>query len=495
VTPTGGSLSPRGQSFSAGGQALPIAVIGGGISGLCVAHHLLRGGAEVRLFEASARFGGNLRTEQHDGFLYDVGPDAFLRTKAAGLELCAEFDLSPELIEPLPQASRLFVAFDGRLHVVPEGLTLGVPRHPLALLATSLLSPSGKLRALAEPLIPRASGAEEETIQAFLVRRLGRELAERLVAPLLAGVFAGDPERLGIQAAFPQLVAYERRFGSLTAGTLGAEGGGARSLLAMLRQLSAPRAAVRSPFVSLTRGMGSLVDRLVERLPVGVAKVNAPVAKVAPTPEGIRLELAGGEHLLARHVILAGPPWMAARLLGSFDPELGEQLSLVRGTPTATVFFGLRQRELERDLDASGFIVPPGEGRILAATWVSSKWPGRAPPGAALVRAFVGGPRGAALFAREDAEVARVARAELSRLMGDLGRPLFTRVFRYERGSPQPDVGHGARLQEILAGLRRWPRVSVIGPGYDGVGIPDCARQARLVAEALLNGGPHSGVV
>lgn len=476
-------------------MTLPVVVIGGGISGLCVAHHLARGGAEVRLFEASARLGGNLRTERHDGFLYDVGPDAFLRSKTAGLELCAELELSAELIEPLPQAARVLVAFEGRLHPLPEGLSLGVPKRPLALLASSLLSPSGKLRALAEPLIPTSSPPQEESIQDFLVRRLGHEMAERLVAPLLAGVFAGDPERLSMQAAFPQLVAYEQRNGSLTAGALGAPGGGIELLRALAKQLSPGRQPTKSPFVSLARGLGSLIERLVERLPAGVITLEAPVQRLTGAKEGIWVEAGRDHRLLARHVVIAGPPWMAARLVTTLDPAIAEPLSLVRGTPTATVYFGLHGREVERDLDASGFIVPPGEGRILAATWVSSKWAGRAPPGSALVRAFVGGPRGETLFEQPDAEVARVAWAELTRFMGDLGRPLFTRVFRYARGSPQPDLGHGARLEEIRARVARWPGLSLIGPGYDGVGIPDCARQARLTAEALLNGPPHSGVV
>lgn len=475
-----------------------IVVIGGGVSGLSAALHLTRGGAEVRLLEASSRLGGNIRTEEHDGFLYDVGPDSFLRTKPAAVQLCHDLGLGSELIEPLPQASRVLVAHEGVLHPMPEGLSLGVPRRPLSLLSTSLLSPAGKLRALLEPLVPRRSTDTEESIQAFLVRRVGEETAERLVAPLLAGVFAGDSERLSMHAAFPQLVEYEARFGSLTAGTLGADGG-LRSLLKAVAKATTDGIHGRpSPFVSLRRGLGALIARLAAELPPGVVELGTTVTGLRPTHEGIGVERAGKPTLLAQHVIVAGPPWMASGLVRGFDARLSEELGQVRATPTATVFFGLSEREIERPLDASGFIVPRGEARILAATWVSSKWPGRAPAGRALVRAFVGGPRGATLFERDDRELVRVAREELTRFMGQLGAPLFARVFRYERGSPQPELGHLSRLQAIFGRLRAEPRLSLIGPGYEGVGIPDCARQARAVAEALLNGVPrstHSGVV
>lgn len=475
-----------------------IVVIGGGVSGLTAAFYLARGGAEVCVLEGTSRLGGNLRTEAHDGFLYDVGPDSFLRTKPAGVELCRDLGLEAELIQPLPTAARVLVAFEGALHPMPEGLSLGVPRRPLALLRTSLLSPAGKTRALLEPFVPSLDAQHEESISEFLERRVGDEVAERLVAPLLAGVFAGDAERLSIEAAFPQLLEFERRYGSLTGGTLGA-GPGPVSLLRGLWAARKKPARPESPFVSLTGGLGALIGRLTERLPAGSVRLGARVASLREAADGMQVELEGGDRLLAEHVIVTGPPWAAAPLVRSLDGELSAELAGVRGTPTATVFFGLRQGEIARPLDASGFIVPKGEAKILAATWVSSKWPGRAPEGSALVRAFVGGPRGEQLFGQPDAELIRVADAELTRLMGPLGRPSFARVFRYERGSPQLELGHKGRLGRISARLAGLPRVSLIGPGYDGVGIPDCARQARALAEALLNGGPqrhpHSGVV
>jgi protoporphyrinogen/coproporphyrinogen III oxidase len=476
-------------------EPLPVVVVGGGISGLSAAYYLARGGAEVRLFEASDRLGGNLRTEEHDGFLYDVGPDAFLRTKPSVLDLCAELGIGSELVLPLPTATKVYVAHEGRLEAMPEGLSFGVPKHPLALLQTSLLSTSGKLRALLEPLVPKAPPDEDETLERFLTRRLGAEMSERLVAPLLAGVFAGDAAELSMQAAFPQLTGYEERFGSLTAGTLGAAGSGLGQLVGLLGRLRSLPEGTRSPFSSLARGLGSLATHVAERLPPGTVRMQTTVRGLTETTEGIWVELDRGERVLARHVVMTGPPWLAARVLGSFDDALALPLSQVRGTPTATVFFGLRAADVERPLDASGFIAPPGEARILASSWVSSKWPGRAPPGHALVRAFVGGPHGGQLFASGDEELTRVAWAELTRLMGPLGQPLFSRVYCYERGSPQPEIGHLARLRQISARLERFPRLSLIGPGYDGVGIPDCVRQARAVAEALLKGAPYSGVV
>ncbi len=455
--------------------SLPTLVVGGGVTGLTVAYRLWQAGRPVILIEASGRTGGNICTERRDGFLYDVGPDSFLKTKPDAVKLCKDLGLELDLIAPRPGASRVLVAHDGALHPMPEGLSLGVPKRPGALLDSALLSGLGKARALLEPFVPRRREAAEESILAFTTRRLGSEMASKLVAPLLAGVFAGDASKLSMEAAFPQLVQLEQEYGSLFSGM-----NRGKSILSVLWE--EPRTQ-ESPFLSLRGGLGQLIDALTQALPEGYVHLNERVTALkhaASEPHVVRVETEENFYE-AGHVVLAGPPWSAAALLQELDTELFCELGAVRGHQTATVFFGLSEAQVEADLRGSGFIVPEGEGSILAGTFISSKWEGRAPQGQALVRAFLGGAR-ADISGQTDAQLERVAWQELSRLTGPLGSPLFSRVYRYLKGSPQPELGHLERLRAIDAMLRKYPWLSLAGSGLSGVGIPDCVRQAEALA-------------
>lgn len=521
---------------------LPTLVIGGGISGLVLAERLASAGKPVRLFESTTRLGGAIRTFEHDGYLYDAGPDAMLAAKPEARMLIERLGLLDDLVRPLPGAARVYVAHDERLHPMPEGLALGVPTRPSALVDTDLLSFTGKLRACCEPFVPRrvprdaggkkdaANGDDsiaDESILSFATRRVGAEMAERIVGPLLSGVFAGDPAELGIEACFPQLARFEREVGSLLLGTTGTK--------SVWGALTREKKAPVSPFLGLRRGLGSLITALEAALPsevvtrgaiathvsleggagalagravaadgAGVGSARALAASGAPPQKNdtpslaepvVRIHFANGSSALGRRLVIAGPPWLAARLLGTVDAKLAALLGEVRGNPTATVVFGFDQAGIERALDGSGFIVPPGEGDVLASTWISSKWANRAPRGKVVLRAFLGGARprvlarGAlrAVTDLDDRELADVAYRELSRFMGPLGKPEFERVVRYERGSPQPDVRHLSRVAEIRAAAAahtNW--LSLIGPGYGGVGIPDCIRGAEDVAARLL---------
>lgn len=461
-------------------ESLDTIIVGGGVSGLSLAYYLIRGGAKVRLFEARSELGGNIRTKSHDGFLYDLGPDSFLKTRPFARDLCLDLGLGEQLIEPLEGARQVYAAFEGRLHPMPEGLSLGVPTRPFPLLASDLLSAPGKARALLEPFVPRRTeDAEEESIFGFLARRLGVEMAERIAAPLLAGVFAGSDRRISMDAAFPQMVELERQHGSLYSGMHQGKPFWEIPFL--------PATKAESPFLSLKGGLKTMIERLEDCIGPSALRLSEEVLSVETTGDQVKVITRRGEAIAPR-LILAGPPWQAEGLLSPVDPELGRELREVRGSPTLTVFFGLELGRMERELSGSGFIVPPGEGRILAATYVSSKWAGRAPPGMALLRAFLGGARdaGSQMLSASDEAVIRLAHSELERFCGKLGQPVFTSVCRYERGSPQPELGHTARLARIRARLKRYPRISLIGPGYGGVGIVDCVRSAQELSAQIL---------
>jgi oxygen-dependent protoporphyrinogen oxidase len=321
---------------------LPIVIVGAGITGLSAAYRLFERGLRVIVCEASSKVGGNIETARHDGYVYDLGPDSFLKAKPAGLKLCKDLGLEAEIISPLPGAQLVHVARAGKLYPMPEGLSLGVPKRPGPILGTPLLSLSAKMRALLEPFVPPAKEVGEETIQEFLERRLG--------APLLSGVFAGDATRLSMNAAFPQLVELEKKHGSLFSGM-----NGGKSVLSVLFEKDPPPA---SPFMSLRGGLSDLVEALVRRLPPEMIRLQCPVRAVVPPRapgDFVEVEL-DGEKLRAAHVIVAGPPWSARSLLGELDREFEEALGAVNGFSTATVFFGLSQGASKTELSGSGFI-------------------------------------------------------------------------------------------------------------------------------------------
>lgn len=483
-----------GRMASVPSGPLHVVVVGAGVTGLSAAHFLKRDRPDwtVTVLEARPDPGGNIRTERTGGFVVDAGPDSFVRTKPHAVELCKELGLEGEFISTEETARNVYVAHDGRLELLPGGMALAVPTRLEPWMKTPLVGLAAKLRLMGEPLVPRAEPGTDESIHAFFARRLGEEAAEKLAGPLLGGIYAGDVRELSMRATFPQLVELEEKHGSLLRGFLAAElersghrgaSPGVAEVLSWLRRKGAAHAA--SPFVSLRSGMGTLIDRLVASLPEGSVRTGVTVTGVTRQGSTFRVETEGGDPLLADAVVLAAPAHVAARLVG--DPEAATELASIRYVSTATVFFALPREGVAHDLQGFGFIVPPGEAEILAATWVSSKWAGRAPPGAVLIRAFVGGARDEARLAEStDEQLVTLARRDLERFMGPLGEPLFTRVYRYAKSNPQPAVGHLRKLERLKARLAEIPGLFVCGAAYEGVGIPDCVRQARAAVDGVF---------
>jgi protoporphyrinogen/coproporphyrinogen III oxidase len=467
-------------------DARRILVVGGGITGLAAAHaavaraRALGQAASVTVIERAARFGGNLLTERVDGFVLDAGPDSWVATKPHATALARELGLGAALMGTNEGTRRYYIAWAGRLHPVPEGLVLGVPTRLAPLASTRLFSWRGKARMVLEPFVAarRFEGDEDESIAEFATRRLGREAAERLVAPLLGGISAGDADELSVRAGFPQLVAMEREQGSLVRGMRAA------------RRAPGHGGAEGSAFLSLEGGVGELVGALRERLRLDGVTLRSSVGARALAREerGWTVETDGGERLEADAVLLAIPAPFAARLVRAVDDEVALALDAVRYGSTTTVFLAYRRADVAHPLDGVGFVVPRAAGRpMLAGTWVSSKWRGRAPDGHVLLRAFLGGIHGEHVQASEDDDLVQLARAELQALMGRLGEPRLARVFRFEGASAQMRVGHLATMRAIHERLARVaPGVRVAGGGYDGVGIPDCIRQGQEAGWAMV---------
>ena len=469
-------------------EAKRLVVVGGGITGLAAAHAALGIARETRrelavtVVEGAARFGGNIVTATSGGFLLDGAADSWVANKPHASALARELGLGDALMGTNAANRRYYIAWRGQLHSVPEGLVLGVPTRVGALTGTRLFSWPGKIRMALELLVParRDESGGDESIAEFARRRLGREAADRLVAPLLGGISAGDASDLSVRSAFPQLVAMEREHGSLVRG--------------MRAQQRARRASGAgrdgSAFVSLGGGVGELVETLAERLRDEGAdlRLGAGIRALSRAGSGWTLSTHGGGTLAADAVLLAVPAYAAAQVAGTHDEALGRTLSELRSATTATVFLGYRRADVAHPLDASGFVVPRAAQRpILAGTWVSSKWSGRAPEGHVLLRVFVGGPLAEAPLGGDDAGLVRLARSELQALMGLAAEPVLARVFRFERGSTQMRVGHAEAMRAIRARVAEVaPCLGIAGGGYDGIGIPDCIRQGQDAARALV---------
>jgi oxygen-dependent protoporphyrinogen oxidase len=445
-------------------ERIDVAIVGAGISGLAAAYELQRRGLSVRVFEASARAGGVITTERFDGWVIDGGPDSLLVQKAAAVALCRELGIADRLVSTLTPRTA-FVLRDDELHPIAEGSFLGFPIRVGALVRSSLFTLGGKLRMAGEVAVPRGSGEEDESIAAFVRRRFGEEAADYLAEPLLAGIHAGDVERLSLRALFPRLLDAERTSGSVI-----------RAFRA-LRIKPSPQGA----FVSLPGGIGELVDALLGALAVGTVTFSARVTEIRRAGMYV-IESAAGR-FEAHTLILAVPAYVAASLLHGFDTHLASLCDGVPYASTATVALGYRRDQVSHPMHGTGFVVPRVERRpLLAGTWVTSKWPGRAPEGHVLVRGFLGGGRDPRRLDATDDTLVGLAREELTQLLGIIGEPVLTRLFRWTRQSPQYEVGHLQRVAAIEQRLASIPGMFVTGSGFRAIGIPDCIADGRETA-------------
>ncbi len=456
--------------------------VGAGLSGLVSAYTArkaaLAGGHDltVTVLDASARAGGNLITDRHEGFLIDGGPDSWVAAKPEGVALCKALGLGDQLIETIAANRRVYVAHRGRLARMPDGVVLGVPTRLAPVLRSPMLSWGAKVRVLADLVMPRMREVSGDVSIGELVEaRLGREAVAAFVEPLLAGIYAGDAWKLSARSTFPQLVEMAKRDRSIVRA--------ARAAVPTRHGGNAPPSA----FVALRDGVGSLVDALVAALPEGSVRLQSPAASVRRgSASPWEVVLASGAVLPADDVVLGLATHAAGRLVEGAAKPLADALGAIPYTSAATVFFAYKRGDVPHALDATGFVVPKREGlRLLAGTWVSSKWPGRAPDGSVLMRGFLGGAGREDALARDDRELVSEARVDLERLMHFRAEPLFTRVYRFTQTSPLPSVGHAARVAAIRALLAREPGLHAIGSAYDGVGIPDTIRLATATGAAI----------
>ncbi len=461
-----------------------VAVVGGGVSGLAAAYELHRRRTPFVLLEKSGRLGGVIRTERAGGFTIDAGPDALVTQKPAAIALCRELGLAGRLI-PTRTPRTAYVARAGALHPLPPGSVFGVPAGIGGIAALRLLSPRGRLRLGLEVFVPRiradpAGGGREgappdESIGAFFRRRFGAEAADYVAEPLLAGIHSGEVERLSMHALFPRFVQAERAHGSV--------------IRAFRRDAAARAAAERQgPFRSFPEGLETLPRALAARLPPHALRRGRAVTRLAGGPPWV-LDTADGARVTADQVILALPAHAAAPLAAGVDGALGRLCESFTDTSVAVVVLAWPRAAVAHPLRGSGFVVPrvePGPS-ITAATWISSKWPGRAPGDHVLLRGFVGGARRPEAPAWSDGALIDAVRNDLTRLLGIGGDPVLARVYRWPRANPQHEVGHLARVAELDRRLARTPGLRIVGAAFRGVGIGDCVAAGRAAGRAAAD--------
>ncbi len=461
-----------------------VAIVGGGIAGLSLAHALLRRGArdrgvEVTVVEKSPRPGGNIRTEEVDGYLCEWGPNGFLDSVPETLELIGSLGLEDHVQVSDERARKRYIYRRGRLHLLPGG--------PGEFLASGLLSGRGKLRIALEPFAPpRPEG--DETIHAFASRRIGREAADVLIDSMVSGVFAGDSRQLSLRACFPKMWQMETDHGGLV-----------RALFAKMRQRRrGPEGAIGSPAGRLTSFRGGteelvrgLAQALGDRLRTSariVALRESPAAGDGSPGRRYVLDLERGGAVEANAVVLSGPSSESAAIVAGADPELAGALREIPAAPLVVVCLAYEESRLPRPLDGFGFLVPRGEGpRILGALWDSSIYPGRAPAGRVLIRAMVGGAQDPEAIALSEDRLLEIVRGDLAVTMGLDLEPVFLRIFRHPLGIPQYTVGHRYRLERIEEYLARHPALHVAGNSYRGVAINSCVAEAGPLADRLLS--------
>lgn len=457
-----------------------IIIIGGGISGLAAAHRLSEQHVHVTLLEASPRLGGTIQTEHRDGFLLERGPDSFISEKPQAVELAKRLGLESRLVQTNEQFRRSFIVRDGRLRAVPEGFQLLAPSRLWPFIASDIFSLGGKARMAADLLLPRKStnGANDESLASFVRRRLGTEALERMAQPMVGGIYTADPETLSLRATLPRFLEMEREHRSL--------------ILAMLRQGRAQKigtsGARYSLFLSFDEGMQLLVDALARQVKADI-RLNARAVGLRRDGSAWTIATSNRGEIKADAICLALPAYLAASLLNDVDERLAEKLRQIKYASTATINFAYRRTAIAHPLNGFGFVVPFVENRsLIACTFSSVKFSGRAPEGHVLLRAFAGGALQPDIFALDEGEMQVRVERDLRELLGITEEPLFAEVAKWKDSMPQYEVGHLERVSEIEEMTVQVPGLALAGNAYRGAGIPDCIRSGETAADHFSRG-------
>ncbi|WP_110933389.1 protoporphyrinogen oxidase [Paenibacillus bouchesdurhonensis] len=462
-----------------------VVIVGGGLTGLSAAFYIRKFykekgcKPEIIILEKDKVLGGKIETLHRDGFVIEKGPDSFLARKTAMIDLAHELEIDHELVSTNPEAKKTYIVNQGRLHPMPSGLVLGVPTELGPFLKTGLVSWRGKFRALMDLVRAPRQSAEDESLGDFIERRLGAEVLSNMTEPLLAGIYAGDTYRLSLQSTFPQFGEMERKYGSLIKGMMTGK-----------KPVETHTGTKKSAFLTFRQGLQSLVHALVHDLDDVGQRLETKVSSIEHTGNdqaGYTVVLASGERIFADDVVVTTPAFAAADLLRPLVDV--SELDAINYVSVANVVLAFEREDVSGSFDGSGFLVPRKEGRnITACTWTGVKWLHTSPEDKMLLRCYVGRFGDEEKVSYPDADLIELVRKDLRELMNITAEPLFVEITRLPKSMPQYPVHHLQHIAEFRDRLNReLPGVYATGAAFDGVGLPDCIRQAKEMAEQMAD--------
>lgn len=459
-----------------------IAIVGAGISGLATACAIEEHARQLELdlttlvIEKQPRCGGKIWSIKEEGYLCEWGPNGFLDNKPMTLDFCRRLQIAERLLRSDDNARKRFIYADKLLHRLPE--------NGPSFLASKLISWPGKIRLAGELMVPRRTDPSDETLAEFGRRRLGKEALDKLISPMVSGIFAGDPETMSLQSCFPRIYELEQEYGGL--------------LQAMIRLARKKRAEVKAgKAVASAAGPGGVLTSFVGGIQEvtdaaaaglrGEQMTGQAVLRIDQKSGGFILHLEDGRQLDADMVITAAPSYAVGAMIEGLNPAAAAILQQTPYAPMNVVCFGYQRERIARDLDGFGYLIPKAEGcNTLGTLWDSSIFPNRAPQGQVLLRSMMGGATNPAAIDFSDEEVVKRTCDDLKQIMGITEPPDFVRVFRHPRAIPQYTRGHAARLQALNKGLETSPGLFVTGNAFYGVGLNDCVHAANRVAEQVI---------
>ncbi|MFU8891449.1 MAG: protoporphyrinogen oxidase [Anaerosomatales bacterium] len=470
-----------------------VIIIGGGIAGLAAAYKVARAAeaghdVDFTLVEKDERLGGKIATHYVDDFVIDGGPDCFLTEKPAIHRIAKLLGIFDDELPTDDARKRTYILSRGRLHDLPDGVMMFAPTKFWPFATTGLFSWPGKIRMGMDLFIkPKPAGPDgpaDETLESFVVRRMGRECLDRLAEPLVGGVHASDPARMSLAATFPRLLEMEQNYGGMIKGFYAA-----RKKVAEMRRKYPPKpgAKPRTFFTSFEQGMQFLTDAMADAAGRERMSTGAAATGIARAEEGWVVELDDETRLHADAVIVATESWAAEKLIRPVDSGIADALAGIDHSSSATVSLAFEESQVGIDMNAFGVLCPLAEKRsLMAATYSSTKWPGRAPDGRVLFRGFVGGPHNQAVMAESDERLAEIVLGELRAVLGVKGEPLFAKVFRWENGMPQYTMGHLGRVETIEERSAAHEGLALAGGSYRGVGVPNCVESGERAVSKVL---------
>jgi oxygen-dependent protoporphyrinogen oxidase len=469
-----------------------IVIIGGGVAGLGAAFKVRRaadGGADVTftLVEKDPRLGGKLMSERVGDFIIDGGSDAFIAQKPAVMRVAKLAGFDGDRMPSDESRKKTLILKKGRLYEMPDGVMQFAPTKFIPFATTGLFSWRGKFRAGMDLFIPKKKVApgelNDETLESLVVRRMGREILDRLAEPLVGGVHASDPALMSLAATFPNMLEMEQKYGCLIKGFLAQR----KAAEEMRRKYPPDPANPRTFFNTFKNGMQELPDGMADAAGRENIRTGVGATRLEKLPESWKVHLSDGDVLDADAVIVATEGWAASDLISTVDPELSALIGTIPHSSSATVSMGFDTDELGFSQDAFGVLCPLVEHRaLMAVTYSSTKWTNRAPKGKALMRGFVGGPHNQAIMERSDEELIEIVKSEMRSILGLKAEPVFARVYRWVNGMPQYTMGHLGRVEEIERKVAAIQTLGVGGGSYRGIGIPNCIESGEAAVTKVL---------